>query len=69
MLAASTAYSLSLIEMLKYRKVQLPLQTTCLLVNRITGRAEYIGEENDWTAIATLPKHSQEIYQSIADNN
>jgi len=69
MLATSTAHSLSLIEMIKYRKVQLPLQTTCLLVNRLTGKVEYIGEENEWTKISTLPKYSQEIYQAEADNN
>lgn len=67
MLMASPAHSLSLFDTIKYKKVYLPYQTTCLLVNRFTKKVEYIGEEGNWTNLATLPRYSQAIYQDIAD--
>lgn len=68
MLTASSAHGLTLLENIKYRKVQLPYQTTCLLVNRFTKKVEYVGEEKNWKKVSTLPKNTQKIYQNIADN-
>ena len=64
---AAPAYSVNILESIRYRKVQMPYQTTAILVNRLTGKAEYIGNEVNWKKISALPEYSQKIYQDMAD--
>jgi hypothetical protein len=67
MLAAAPAYGISFLDKVVCKKVRLPYQTMCLLVNRFTGKAEYIGEGENWIKISTLPPNKRSLYQQIAD--